>query len=340
MSSGILYLLQIHHVYGIARSRNARNKIICDNQGLLMRIERATTWKYMTPNATLRAEWDLELVIVNSYSQLGIPFTWMHVKSHQDNDGPIAGLSLEARLNVQADALATAALTEAPTIPKVALFPTARCQLILDGRSITRKIPQAIRHQAGLGDLQTYLMEQNNWTLNTFHEINWEAHGKAHSHHRDQRCYLIKLCHRHLPTGQTLHRRDEKYPARCPGCNNTDESHDHYIGCDAASRIKWRLQLLAALKKQLQTGQTAEPLQDLIVDVIDRAVAGRPISVAGPFEQILRSQERIGWRAMLCTDIGPKNGRRRIHTPTQYPLLKTTKNEANGWLQWRCGKND
>jgi hypothetical protein len=118
MSSGILYLLQIPHIYGIARNRNAHNKIICDNQGLLTRIEKATMWKYMTPNVTLRAKWDLESLIIDSYTQLGIPFILLHVKSHQDDDGPIKGLSLEARLNVQADALATAALTEAPTQEK------------------------------------------------------------------------------------------------------------------------------------------------------------------------------------------------------------------------------
>jgi hypothetical protein len=33
--------------------------------------------------------------------------------------------------------------------------------------------------------------------------------------------------------------------------------------------------------------------------VLDRALAGRPISVSGPYEDLLRSQERIGWRAML-----------------------------------------
>jgi hypothetical protein len=142
MSSGLLYILQIHHLYDIERNRNATNKIICDNQGLLTRIEKATTWKYMTPNATLHAEWDLESTIVDSYTQLGIPFTFLHVKSHQDDDGPIVGLTLEARLNVQADTLATAALVDAPMVPKVALFPTARCQLIIDGKLITRKIPQ------------------------------------------------------------------------------------------------------------------------------------------------------------------------------------------------------
>jgi hypothetical protein len=145
MSSGLLYLLQIHLRYGIERQRGVRDKLICNNQGLLTRIERATAWKYMTPNVTLSAEWDLESVIVDIYQELGITFEFTHVKSHQDDDGPVDALTLEAQLNVQADALATEALKHAPTYNKVMLFPTAKCQLILDGVSITSKIPQAIR---------------------------------------------------------------------------------------------------------------------------------------------------------------------------------------------------
>ena len=195
MSSGLLYLLQLHRFYGINRNRTSRNTIICDNQGLLTRIENATTWKYTTPNVTLRAEWDVEAAIVDSYKQLGIPFTFLHVKSHQDDDGPVSGLTLEAQLNVQADTLATEALKEAPTISKVLLFPSAKCKLIINGKSITRKIPQAVRYQAGAGPMKTYLLERNNWCEETFTDINWEAHGKAHSHHRTQQNYLIKLCH-------------------------------------------------------------------------------------------------------------------------------------------------
>ena len=253
----------------------------------------------MTPNVTLRPEWDLESVITDTYKQLGIDFEFMHVKSHQDDDGPVADLTLEAQLNVQADTLATAALQEASTHRKVALFPTAKCQLILAGASITRRIPQAIRFQAGAKDIQEYLRERNKWTQDTLDEIDWTAHGAAHSHHRSHRCFLVKLCHRHLPTGKTLHRRDNKYPSRCPGCNEAEESHDHFIGCPAPSRITWRVQLLTAMRQLFKMTKTGDSLQALIIDVLDRAMAGRPISVSGPFERALRSQERIGWRAML-----------------------------------------
>jgi hypothetical protein len=287
MNSGLLYLLQLHRFYGIHRNRTSRNTIICNNQGLLTRIENATTWKYTTPNVTLCAEWDVESAIVDSYTQVGIPFTFLHVKSHQDNDGPVSVLTLEAQLNVQADTLATEALKEAPTILKVSLFPSAKCQLIINGKSITHKIPQAVRYQAGAGPMKIYLLERNHGCEETFTGINWEAHGKAQSHHRTHQNYLIKLCHQHLLTGCTLHCRDKKYPARCPGCHAAKETHEHYIGCNADSRIKWRLGLLAAVKKQMTATKTLEPLRDLLIDVLDQAMAGRPISVSGQYEHIL-----------------------------------------------------
>ena len=45
--------------------------------------------------------------------------------------------------------------------------------------------------------------------------------------------------------------------------------------------------------------KTVVALQELLIDVLDRAIAGRPISLSGPFSNLLRTQERIGWRAML-----------------------------------------
>ena len=77
------------------------------------------------------------------------------------------------------------------------------------------------------------------------------------------------------------------------------ESHDHFVGCNAPSRIKWRTELLAAIRKQLNKTKTNANLSKAIINAIDRALAGRPISVTGHFAAALREQESIGWRSML-----------------------------------------
>jgi hypothetical protein len=81
--------------------------LICNNQGLLTQIEEVTQWSYATPNITLRVEWDIQLVILATYKELTINFSFTHVKSHQDNGTPVSGLSLETCLNMEAGQLAT-----------------------------------------------------------------------------------------------------------------------------------------------------------------------------------------------------------------------------------------
>jgi hypothetical protein len=40
---------------------------------------------------------------------------------------------------------------------------------------------------------------------------------------------LVKMCHRHLPIGQTLHRRNSKYTPTCPGCLTEHKTQDHFL---------------------------------------------------------------------------------------------------------------
>jgi hypothetical protein len=265
-----------------------------------MRIGEAVEWNYTTPNVTLRSEWDIESVILDTYKELGLQFTFLHVKSHQDDDGPVSGLSLEAQLNVEADLLATEYLKETDTNRPIALlFPTAKCQLIINGKSITRKIPECIRFEAGSIGIRSYLMNRNLWNEQTLDDINWDAHGAGHSSHRSHRCYLVKLCHRHLPIGKTLHRRDHKYSPTCPGCRAEPESQDHYLQCAAPSRMLWRIKLITTLRKKLDNLNTDPNLQESILHCIDSALAGRDIAITGPFRDAIEAQARIGWLSML-----------------------------------------
>jgi hypothetical protein len=238
-------------------------------------------------------------VILSTYRSLGWVFTFEHVKSHQDDSIQIEDLPLAVRLNVEADRLATEYLETSEYQGHAPLFPSAKCQLVIDGDTISRKMPNAIRFKAGAGPLQDYLRTRNSWTQDVLDSIAWPAHGAAHSYHQQQKCFLIKLCHRHLPLGHTIHRRDNKYPEICPGCRTEVETHDHFLSCNAAPRIVWRTQLHSAIARQLTFTKTNTELHEAILDVIDRAIAGRPISVGGTFAAALRAQEQIGWRSML-----------------------------------------
>jgi hypothetical protein len=99
------------------------------------------------------------------HRELNMTFVYTHVMSHQDDDTETANLSLESRLNVEADCLATEYMQEdLQRRPVVALFPSAKAQLIIDNASVTRKIPQSIRYAAGSAEIRKYLQERNPWT--------------------------------------------------------------------------------------------------------------------------------------------------------------------------------
>jgi hypothetical protein len=157
-------------------------------------------------------------MILTMHRAIGWKFTFQNVKSNQDISIPMANLPLEVQFNMEADRLATTYL-EIDTQGRTSLFPLTKCQILIDRLTVLRKLQHTIHYQAGAGPIQEYMMVHNSWTKETIESIDWYTHGAGHSHHHEQRCYLIKLCHLHLPLGMTLHRWDNKYPDTCPGCS-------------------------------------------------------------------------------------------------------------------------
>jgi hypothetical protein len=300
MASGLLYLRLIQQTFEFVRTAEAHNTIICDNEGLLTRIQEASTWGHITPNVTLRAEWDIESVILQVYHELSIPFSFLHVYSHQDDAATVDSLPLAVRLNIEADKLATVFMQEDTTRRPIAtLFPSAKAQLIIKGKSVTRKLPFAIRYEAGSIGIRKYLKDRNSWTERTLNDIHWDSHGASHSYHRPQRCFLIKLCHRHLPVGKTLYQRNPKYPSTCPGCREELETQSHFLKCNGDSRIAWRVKFITDLRQQMTILHTDTNLQEAILTCLDNSLAGRPNPTRGPFGAALLAQVHIGWTAMF-----------------------------------------
>jgi hypothetical protein len=67
MASGLSFLLILKQYYKMACPPSRGTKLICNNEGLLIRIEKTLAWSYLQPNVTLRAEWDIESVILETY---------------------------------------------------------------------------------------------------------------------------------------------------------------------------------------------------------------------------------------------------------------------------------
>ena len=202
MASGLLFIHLLQQHFAITWSNERGNKLICDNEGLLIRIEKTLTWTYLQPNVTLRSEWDIESVILDAYKNIGWKFAFQHVRSHQDDSRPIHSLPLAVQLNIEADRLATEYLETSQYQGYDSIFPTAKCQLLLNGETISRKLQNAIRFQAGTGPIHAYMKDRNHWSQQTLNSIDWAAHGSAHSHYQNQRCFLVPSTTRQDPTSQ------------------------------------------------------------------------------------------------------------------------------------------
>jgi predicted aconitase len=113
MLSGILYVNTILRFYQPATavntsSANLRNmRIVCDNEGLVKVVRTLLSRKRQDfVNETIGPEWDAVQAIVQAIREFGT-VAMIHVKGHQDEGNQKTRLSLLARLNIQADKLAT-----------------------------------------------------------------------------------------------------------------------------------------------------------------------------------------------------------------------------------------
>ena len=75
-----------------------------DNLGLISRLQSSLPYPEPFPNLTLALDWDVTNEIVLGLRSLAVPPVLQHVKGHQDSHTAFSSLSLDAQLNVEADA--------------------------------------------------------------------------------------------------------------------------------------------------------------------------------------------------------------------------------------------
>jgi hypothetical protein len=98
-------------------------RLVSDNLGLLTHCEQRMA------QATLDSEWDVIEQITLILRSMPASTTFTHVLGHQDDHTAYEDLSLEARLNVDADAEAGLYITHNPSPLSATLSPTAPCKL-------------------------------------------------------------------------------------------------------------------------------------------------------------------------------------------------------------------
>jgi hypothetical protein len=145
-------------------------KIVCDNEALVKTINRNRIRKnspkfFYTSDADVVAE---ILAQIKHIGKQGETVDIAHVKGHQDRDRNKV-LNLEARLNVEADRLATESLTLPNTHPVE--MPTTNAVLLINDQVVSSNHTKILRQRYQLIALRKHYDVKNQWEPTTFDKV-------------------------------------------------------------------------------------------------------------------------------------------------------------------------
>jgi hypothetical protein len=100
-------------------------------------------------------------------------------------------------------------------------------------------------------DMQTYLMEKENWTRHIFDSINWRSYGTAFKRlPRSRQTAVAKACHNLWHTGE---KHKQYYGGQKPCCMGGDAQEDwrHIITCKSLDASLHRTEAWTKVKKSM-----------------------------------------------------------------------------------------
>jgi hypothetical protein len=199
-------------------------KLVCDNAAAVKVCTRKRT-----KSVFHRTEGDHYLVSKIHYLQdnwcqdLEVKYEW--AKEHADE------LDREPtkceRLNIVADEICDVvrATAQGPygVRPNCGMWPNERCVIFIRGVKIKSNWKERMTHQLLDGDLHKYLMEKEQWTTHSFHNICWKRNETALKRiSKARQAQTAKMCHTLRHTGA----RHEQWYNKAKPCCMCGENED------------------------------------------------------------------------------------------------------------------
>jgi hypothetical protein len=231
------------HLYHNLDPILCRNSFYCDNKGLIARLHFVAGPLSPFPRHFLRSDMDLEMQILDTIRLLGITFNYNHVKGHQDMTPThlslTAPLTRQAELNIECDHLATTALKLACPSPTVTFLLAGKVTVTIEGTTINRKFPRAIRNLIGRRlQLSSFSSRHYSWSADQFNQIDRPQYRSASAKlSLKKRLFTIKWLNDLLPFQTRMHKYGQSSLAGCPeecGCDSEDQQH--LLHCSADHR--------------------------------------------------------------------------------------------------------
>ena len=234
-ASALTLLVQLSRFWG-TRHR-CSFKWYTDSRSAISRIRR---FSRRTSRGT-RMPFDANLLslIASHLKELRRPFTPHWVKAHQDTLTAYDSLPFAARLNVDADFLATRYRQRGRLrqTARVDHIPAQQCSIYINGDPVTSQYDDCIRFHVNGYHYRQYVQRHHKWKDKTWDMVDFQSFGKFHKYlNPSLRVQHFKLVHDLLPLGTRRYREapvKESTLKICPCCRITEETPDHFLRCSA-----------------------------------------------------------------------------------------------------------
>jgi hypothetical protein len=224
---------------------------------------------------------------------------------------PYGQLSSEAKLNVDADELATLAHMKSNAKPMriTPHIPSTKISITILKTRYSGNFDSNLRYHINGGYLRGHLQSTNNWTDTVWNTIDMNSFGRnmkriQPSHQQAH----VKLIHNQFPLG--LRKFQHSVVAdvslkRCPCCKLHDEDNPHLLQC---SHNPAREEATTALMKTLLSD--THPSRPVIASCIEQCLHNPneqptftnekfPCHLKSVLEQALQEQSQVGWHFLF-----------------------------------------
>lgn len=278
----------------------SRISLYTDSESLLLKLQSMLSWPYYYPSATLQPDWDILQMIITSLRKFPVMPTLTHVKGHQDTTSQLASLSLPARLNIEADNLASQYHYPTSLDPNTAaMFPNTTVLLHSAQGTISSHYRNHLRRISSEPAMTHYICSKNQWTVKTFRTIDWDAHGQVIRRWYAHKKFITKYLHDWLPVGKLVQKYDSSYTSACPSCATLIEDREHFLCCP---NRPWRELMLTTLTIHLRSLSTNPILADILLSSLRQWFLVQTVthpSYPPQYQSLLTNQNKIGWHHLL-----------------------------------------
>ena len=261
--------------------------------------------------------------------------SFQHIAAHQDSRMPYHELSIPAKLNIRADQLATRAVQTDKQEGTTPMLPNAGALVESSRGTITRKLPQTIRHDNGTRALKRRMREKYDWTDQVAGDIDWDTHRALIRRYSKRSVQVVKLVHDIVPTNVRRKQYGQIQHSDCPLCRLHPETTHHIMRCKHGTRKKWRESTKGEMVKAGKNARASiEMVEAFVGGWFHWIDTGQPPNCTGfptDIREAIENQTSIGWNQVIHGRVSKKWAALR---PPSTPTSVVTPKENTATTKW------